>query len=84
MLIDALVYGGYEEKIYDHFSFAREPLSHASFNLRKFTTCWEKEWRAKENQTMQVHKGELNVTYDDATPSTEQPNQTKEQKVLAS
>ena len=33
---------------------------------------------------MQVHKGELNVTYDDATPSTEQPNQTKEQKVLAS
>ena len=76
--------GGYdEEKIYDHFSYVREALSHTSFDLRKFITCWEKEWRAKENQIMQVHKDELNVTCNDAKSSAEQPNWTEEHKALA-
>ena len=70
--------GGYdEEKVYDHFSYAREALSHASFNLRKFSTSSHlprERMKSKENQTMQVDTDELNVTCNDATSSAEQPN----------
>ncbi|XP_065902448.1 uncharacterized protein [Dysidea avara] len=37
--VDDLVCGGSnDQEVYEHFSFAIETLSHASFNLRKFTT----------------------------------------------
>ena len=75
-----------EKKVYDHFSYAREALSHPSFNLRKFITSsyvLRERMKTKENQTMQVHKNELNVTWDDATSLVEQPNRTEEHKALA-
>ena len=78
--------GYYEEKVYDHFSYARELLSHVLFNLRKFITSFHllrEIIKSKENQTMQVHKGELNITCNDATSLAEQPNQTEEHKALA-
>ena len=83
--VDDLVCGGNdEEEAYDHFSYAREVLSHASFNLRKFVTNSHvlREKMRREPESDQTHAGVLNVTCDDATSSTEQPNGTEEHKVL--
>ena len=83
--VDDLVCGGNdEEEAYDHFSYAREVLSHASFNLRKFITSSHvlRERMKREAESDQTHTGVLNVTCDDATSSTEQPNGTEEHKVL--
>ena len=81
---DLVCDGNDEEEAYDHFSYAREVLSHASFNLWKFVTNSHvlRERMRREAESDQTHTHVLNVTCDDATSSTEQPNGTEEHKVL--
>ena len=70
-----------EGEAYDHFSYAREVLSHASFNLRKFITSSHvvRERVKSKIESDQTHTG---VTRGDAISSAEQPNHIKEQKVV--
>ena len=80
--VDDLVCGDNdEEEAYDHFSYAREVLSHASFNLRKFITSSHvlRERMKSKIESDQTHTG---VTSGDATSSAEQPNHIKEHKVF--
>ena len=85
--VDDLVCGGNdEEEAYNHFSYAREVLSHASFNFQKFIASSHvlRERMRREADSEQTHTctGMVNVTCNNATLSTEQPNGTEEHKVL--
>ena len=82
--VDDLVCGGNsDEEAYEHYLFAKEALSHASFNLRKFVTSSQALRMSKEVSPEQNRFSHISdVTYVNDTMS---PNQTilpKENKVL--
>jgi len=79
--VDDLVCGGNNEKeAYEHYTFAKEALSQASFNLRKFATSSRTLREANSHQARYSHVSD--ITYVDATLSPDQPTLPAEHKVL--
>ena len=84
--VDDLVCGGNsEEEAYEHYLFAKEALSHASFNLRKFVTSSHvlRETMLREVSPEQNRYSHVSdATYVDDTLSPDQPTLPEEHKVL--
>ena len=85
--MDDLVCGGSsDQEAYEHFSFARKALSHASFNLRKFTTSSRmlRERMQKEDITDPAKESSrlCDATYADVMLCSHQCAQPEEHKVL--
>jgi len=82
--VDDLVCGGNnDDDAYEHYSFAKDILSQASFNLRKFVTSSRtlRERVSEEVNPANRFSGS-DVTYVDATLSPDQPVLPEEHKVL--
>ena len=77
---DLVCEGNNEKEAYEHYTFAKEALSQASFNLRKFATRSLMLREANSHQAKDSHVSD--VTYIDVILSPDQLTLLAEHKVL--